>query len=499
MRLDGNEKSLNPGAGRGEGYRVAADSVDVHIRKTMVRDLAARGNDAMPALIRLLAGDCEISAQEAIRGLFALIPWAALPERRVDDSPLPAGPHSLIPEWIFRSSAKIEGRDGFVEICIDAVEQLDDDRAGRFHSRMFNFLGAIRQYEQRLKKRGLDRQLQQFTGMAGQLKKKQFPSQVCFSPTLRCQLNCPYCISAGTGVEKARQDPSKDVVEKFLDWVAGQGITLLGLSGGEPTLYGELPAILDYSAGLGLDLYLASNGLFPAGIAEALVKRHPVSVTLHLTVETINQPALLKRYKENARRLVENKINTALRCNLFTLGDNPARYAEIAQELGISEVRTAVPMPNAQRGNTFIRPETLEYYSGLLVILTRECVERGLIPQLVKPFPLCLLPEKTASILLHSGSYNINCPIHFNNYRNNIVVNPDFSFLPCLGLSFMNRKVIYEYETIEDAAASFPARIEPLLNKPLFEHCSACPLWKGSRCVGACLSYRASQRASGEE
>lgn len=71
-----------------------------------------------------------------------------------------------------------------------------------------------------------------------------------------CQLNCAYC---NANKVKGPQLPTKKEL-KILDNLAGAGIQMVNLTGGEPTLRDDLPEIISHSKELGMLTTLSTNG-----------------------------------------------------------------------------------------------------------------------------------------------------------------------------------------------------------------------------------------------
>ena len=147
-------------------------------------------------------------------------------------------------------------------------------------------------------------------------------------------------------------------------------------------------------------------------------------------------------------------------------------------------------MPNAHRVNRFTQPGDFSGYRDLLAAFAAEARKQSITLRLSKPLPLCLLEEGTARTFLANGSYSANCPVHMSGYTNNLVIYPDLSFSPCLGLNVKVRKRIVEFPSLRAAALEYRRPVQELMRQPLLEQCPACPLSRGGRCLGACLSYR---------
>ncbi|MES1179154.1 MAG: radical SAM protein [Myxococcales bacterium] len=78
-------------------------------------------------------------------------------------------------------------------------------------------------------------------------------------PTRRCNLRCQHCYSSSGPAESA--ELSVDSLERFLGDAAEEGFNCVGISGGEPLVYRELPRLLSFARGIGLQTSVTTNGL----------------------------------------------------------------------------------------------------------------------------------------------------------------------------------------------------------------------------------------------
>lgn len=466
------------------------DDLELFTALVALRQRVARSDTPLLELTRALADARPPVAQEAVTLLNQQVPMAAMPERWVEAAAVPTSPAAAIPVWIRERCADWGTADDFPTLAAKVHAQLHDAEGRvRLLERMALFPGARRRFADALKSTGQAAAVRAFGRAAARLRRQQFPLQIGLSPTMVCQLRCSYCISAGH--EPPPTAPAApETYLRFLDWALAGGVRRIGLSGGEPTLYPDFAPLVDGIVQRGMEWFLASNGLMPAAAVQAIVRGRPLAVTLHLTEEVLEDAAQRATFTATARHLVEAGINAVLRINILQPEMDIARYLDIAAATGMREVRAAVPMPNAQRQNAFVATDHFSAFGEALLRYVREGRQRRLQTILTKPFPLCHLPAEAAETFLANGSMAANCPVHMLGYSNNIVVSPDLSYIPCLGLNRPDPTAITSRRSPRAAARPFIDGIRRLTATPLLPQCTGCPLWHGGRCVGACLSYR---------
>ena len=92
------------------------------------------------------------------------------------------------------------------------------------------------------------------------------------SVTDRCNMRCGYCMPERDYVWLPRESLlTFEELDRLVGVFAGLGVTRVRLTGGEPLLRHDLPALIRFLARRGLkDLALTTNGILLAGMADAL-------------------------------------------------------------------------------------------------------------------------------------------------------------------------------------------------------------------------------------
>ena len=94
------------------------------------------------------------------------------------------------------------------------------------------------------------------------------PVSVCWSPIVRCNLACPYCLD-----DKQVSELSRDERHVVAAHLAGSDVLGVDISGGEPLLLRDLPELLDTLVAGGHVVSVTTNGTQLARRAESLASR----------------------------------------------------------------------------------------------------------------------------------------------------------------------------------------------------------------------------------
>lgn len=473
--------------------RPTTQQTEIDARLLMVA-LHRAGDQLKPDLPFLINGlmhpDVEIWSY-ALHILHRVVPMASLYERWKSQKSCDQEIDPQLPDWIRERCGGWSEQHDFITICADMLAASEEHEQQQFMERLASFYGADRLITTRLAMAGHKDLASRFEKAVTAFRENQFPKQLTIIPTMACQLKCRYCYSAGI---KQTQSNTMALAEllRLLDWARADGISRVCLAGGEPTLYRHIDDLIEYFADYGMEYFLSTNGLYTQKVSDQLLANRPLSVSLHINPE-IYHSERLQLFMKNSRTLADSGIMTALRVNLTSaVNDEYRDYIDLCQQIGVHQIRIAVPVPNFIGSNEFINLHSGEMrtYAALIDRLMADSRKRNIEVFLSKPFPPCLLSEETASVFLENGSYNASCQVHMLQGTQNLTVYPDMRFSPCLGLNQQSGESILAYDGIFQAAETFAKELCQLSQIPLLEQCRGCPLANGGRCVGACLSYR---------
>ncbi len=468
---------------------------DLLAKITDIRSIRRNRHKDIPRLLTYLTDSSPAVVNAARESLFAIVPMASLTERWADDSIVLKRRNPKIPNWLW-NLCKGWGEPGdFADMSVQKICSLSTKKRRLLLNQLAAFQGFERVFVQRLKQINLSALAESFQKKVKLLRKRQFPKQLTISPTLTCQLSCSYCVSAGVKTEHENEISLPNII-KIINWAQKNGVKRIGLSGGEPTLYRHFLHLLKKITERGFEIYLATNGLGSTKTMQAIADARPLCVTMHLTPQVLTSESI-KTFKRNASILIDKGIYAVLRCNFFDPTDTVIPYFDVTAETGMREIRAAIPIPNANRYNRYIKKVSLQEFGNLLSTFVAEGKRRGVITKLAKPFLTCKLSYETAQTFFSNGSMSTNCPVHFLDFSNNLTVYPDGSFIPCLGVSLKSQTNILACRDTLAAARIFKNRLIKLMKKPIFKECRDCPLGKGGRCLGACLSYRLTSNNDG--
>ena len=168
---------------------------------------------------------------------------------------------SLCPVCLRVLEARHEHRDGAVFLCRTCPEH------GPFADVIWRGLPAFDSWSRpKTAKAAPNRQTEAVHGCPRDCgicpNHEQHSCTVLLEITAACNLNCPVCFADSGG--KASFTPLEELI-RHMNWIHGQvGDVVLQISGGEPTLYPELPALVREAKRLFTSVQLNTNGLLRA-------------------------------------------------------------------------------------------------------------------------------------------------------------------------------------------------------------------------------------------
>lgn len=140
------------------------------------------------------------------------------------------------------------------------------------------------------------------------------PSSVCLRVTRACNARCGFCLAPPRG-----HGVSFDSIVQRIHWLANLGVRKINLSGGEPTIRRDLPAIIDELHRCGLVSAMTTNGiLLSPGLLEKLQEAATcVKVSIHGDAQlhdAILGRTCYQKVDANVTRLVSADVPTTVQC-----------------------------------------------------------------------------------------------------------------------------------------------------------------------------------------
>jgi MoaA/NifB/PqqE/SkfB family radical SAM enzyme len=182
------------------------------------------------------------------------------------------------------------------------------------------------------------------------------PDQVTISITEECPNMCAHCALPDSG-QKLRLSPevAKDLISQILDL----GTTLVIFDGGEPTLYRELPELVESVDGRAISTMFTSGAGFTASLAQDLKAAglYAVNVSLDSPMED-EHDAMRGREGvfEEAMHAMENASHADLLVDIYVVLRHEnvrhlQKFHELAKEMGAHEVTFFEVVPTGRWAN----------------------------------------------------------------------------------------------------------------------------------------------------
>ena len=178
---------------------------------------------------------------------------------------------------------------------------------------------------------------------------KDFPQQVCFRITRKCNARCCFCLAPPTGAH-----PDEATLVHRIDWLMARRVSIFQFCGGEPTIHPGLAHLVTHVHAHGGKVRLTTNGIT---IRDSLIRvlrftGAEVKVSLHGDPSHHNKMvgvSSFERTKTNILRLVEAGVRTSVQTTVVAQAERTVDWmAEFCLETGIRRLSI---LPFLPRGN----------------------------------------------------------------------------------------------------------------------------------------------------
>jgi PqqA peptide cyclase len=258
--------------------------------------------------------------------------------------------------------------------------------------------------------------------------------------TYRCNLQCPYCYNP-LELRDYRDELSTEQWMRTLEQAAALGVVQTHFSGGEPTLRGDLPALVEAASKLGLYSNLITQGTF---LDDALLDRLLASGLDHVQIsiqapetelaDRIAGTAVHEKKIDALLRVRDRDVALTLNCVLHRLNhDLITDVIAFAERLGIRRLELA----NVQfygwayRNRAALMPTREQVRHGEAVVAEARERLRGVmeityvLPDYFGEFPKpCMNGWGHQFMTVTPNGYVLPCPaaaairtLHFENVR----------------------------------------------------------------------------------
>ncbi len=223
-------------------------------------------------------------------------------------------------------------------------------------------------------------------------------AKVIINTTYRCNNHCVFCAVGN----RIKEDQPLDTLREVLDTHAQQGIRLLDLDGGEPTLHPDLFEVIAHARGAGYEtINITTNGrrlaypdfarrLLASGITSLLVSIHGPNATVHDGITGV--PGSFKETLQGIRNVMDWKppsldfgINATLSVPNYRLIE---QLVEVLYPLGVEKFNFQFLTPFGRAAAELVPPP--EEAAAIVASVIDRWKERVRIQ--VINLPYCYLP-----------------------------------------------------------------------------------------------------------
>lgn len=323
---------------------------------------------------------------------------------------------------------------------------------------------------------------------------RTYPPQITVCPTYECNLNCSYCFTHELK-KRYPKDMDIDSFKSFLDTINPDGeITRVSLFGGEPTILKGLAELINEVEARSMYFYFSTNGILaPAEFAKLAARPSLQMLTFHIERDDFYTPVQFDNLLSNISAAQTAKKTVILRYNL----QNPEQrnwefldtYFKLLPKV---EFSFSVVFPSSGGANQYIGVTRLRDFKPKILSLIEYVAGRYNRERwelvFAKPYPLCFFNESELHEVLRYTHVKNICEIDKNGSTNNILINPDGSYHPCMALTDDTHR-FESLQPLDRLPSEYYTGIENLMRRPLLEECRICSLHTTGVCQAACYAY----------
>ncbi len=311
--------------------------------------------------------------------------------------------------------------------------------------------------------------------------------------TQRCVRSCPYCFAKKHmgGADPGAFLPWEDLVY-LADIMQEDKCMEMRFLGGEPTLHPAFADFAAYSLARGFSVTVFTSGIMAPKV-KADIRR--VFETIPRAKEklsflcNINDPAKSPPEEVPAVEdfLQEFGGSVTPGFNIYTLDFDLQFLFEYILRYGLKRnIRLGITHPILREDNMFIRPEDMRAMMQRLLGFLPQFLKLDVVPSLDCGFPLCALTDEELGRFHKAarGKLHFSCGLPLD-------IGPDMQVWSCFPLSAINKKSIYEFDTLKQAGEHFSqlmrnCRVEA---GGIYPECDACDWRKKQLCHGGCAAH----------
>lgn len=180
------------------------------------------------------------------------------------------------------------------------------------------------------------------------------PHEVCCEISVACNLQCAVCIAA-----TPRSSASSLSVNVFRDRLSRlpDEVSRVTITGGEPTLHPDLPAVMKCCAEFGKFVFLSTNGFDPSACMAALAVggRALVAVSLHGTRAVHDRFVGVRGSFDRATDTIAAVVDSGRSVHVLTTATSDtvsdlAKLSLVVANMRVSEHRINLVKPNGRLG-----------------------------------------------------------------------------------------------------------------------------------------------------